>query len=171
MKIEGSARGKSAESKIKSFSRRKNGRGAFQDLISNHAGDAMHRSISKKRLNLLQNIKCNGWTYPLEIYVNNHRQAYEELLECSAKIQCDVPRTEQKVEFLIDIITCADSTLQAAICLVRDNTNNMREDFEAVFSSLIEVDPYLRSGRSANRNADVSSIAFKTRCGPSGVDL
>ena len=53
MKIEEDARRTSVESTIKSFSRRKDGRGAFQALISNHAGDVKHCSISKKRLNLL----------------------------------------------------------------------------------------------------------------------
>ena len=65
MKIEEAARGTSVESTIKSFSRRKDGRGAFHALMSNHAGEVKHRSISKKRLNLLQNIKWNGRSYPL----------------------------------------------------------------------------------------------------------
>ena len=80
-------------------------------LMSNHAGEVKHRSISKKRLNLLQNIKWNGWAYPLESHVSNHRQAHDDLLECSAHIQCAVPGPEQKVEYLIDSIACTDSTL------------------------------------------------------------
>ena len=57
MKIEETSRGTSVKSTIKSFSRRKDGRGTFQDLIGNHAGKGNHRVMSKKRLNLLQNIK------------------------------------------------------------------------------------------------------------------
>ena len=139
--------------------------------MSNHAGEVKHRSISKKRLNLLQNIKWNGRAYPLESHVSNHRQAHDDLLECSAHIQCAVPGPEQKVEYLIDSIACTDSTLQAAIGLIRANTNNMREDFEAAASSLIEVDPYRRTSRGSGRNADVSSINFKAGRGSSGVDL
>ena len=66
IKIEEAARGTSVESTIKSFSRRKDGRGAFQALMSNHTGEVKHCSISKKRLNLLQNIKWNGRAYPLK---------------------------------------------------------------------------------------------------------
>ena len=139
--------------------------------MSNHTGDVKHCSISKKRLNLLQNIKWNGRAYPLESHVSNHRQTYDDLLEYSAHIQCAVPGLEQKVECLIDSITCTDSTLQAAIGLVRSNTNNMREDFEAAASSLIEVDPYCRTSRGTGRNADVSSIDFKAGRRSSGVDL
>ena len=53
MKIEEGSLGTSVESTIKSFSRRKDGRVAFQDLIINHSSEAKHRSMSKKRLNLL----------------------------------------------------------------------------------------------------------------------
>ena len=103
--------------------------------------------------------------------MSKYMQAHDDLLECSAHIQCAVPGPEQKVEYLIDSIACTDSTLQAAICLIRANTNNMREDFEAAASSLIEVDPYRRTSHGTGHNADVSSIDFKTVCGSSGVDL
>ena len=72
-----------------------------------------------------------------------------------------MPRPGQQIEYLIDSIACADSTLQADIGLVRANTNNMREDFEATSSSLIEVDPYRRTSRGAGLNCYVSSIDFK----------
>ena len=171
MKIEEAVRGTSVESTIKPFSRRKDGRGAFQALIANHAGEVKYRSISKKRLNLLQNIKWNGRAYPLESHVSNHRQAHDDLVECSKHIQCAVPGTEQRVEYLIDSITCTDSTLQAAIGLIRANTNNMRSDFESASSSLIEVDPYRRSSRNNTRQANISSIDFSAGRGSSGVDL
>ena len=60
IKIEKATRGTSVESTVKSFSRRKDGRGAFLALISNHAGDTKYRAILKKRMNLLQTIKWNG---------------------------------------------------------------------------------------------------------------
>ena len=47
----------------------------------------------------------------------------------------------------------------------------MREDFEATSNSLIEVDSYRRTSRGAGRNANVSTIDFKTGRGLSGVDL
>ena len=65
-KIEEDARGTSLESIIKSFSRHKDRRGTFQAFTSNHAGEVKYRAISKKRLNIFQNIKWNGRDYPLE---------------------------------------------------------------------------------------------------------
>ena len=47
----------------------------------------------------------------------------------------------------------------------------MREEFEAKSSSLIEIDPCRRSGRSASCNADVSPVDFKAGRGSSGVYL
>ena len=173
-KIEEAARGTSVESTIKSFSRKKDGRGAFEALIANHAGEAKYRSIMKRRMNLLQNIKWNGRSYALESHVSNHRQAFDDLRDCSQNITVPVPSEPQRVEYLIDSIVCSDSTLQAAIGLVRANTNKMRENFERAASSLIEVDPYKRSHRvspSNNRVANVSAIDFSAGRGSTGVDL
>lgn len=175
MKIEEAVRGTSVESTIKSFSRRKDGRGAYLTLVANHAGDAKYRAISKKRMNFLQNIIWNGRSYPLESHVTNHRIAYDDLRECSAHITVPVPTDPQRVEYLIDSIKSTDSTLQAAIGLVRTNTNNMRDDFEAASSHLIEVDPYRRSNKSnaraAGRQANISAIDFHGGRGDTGVDL
>ena len=43
MKIEETSRGTSVESTIKYLFRRKDGRGAFQALISNHTSEVKHR--------------------------------------------------------------------------------------------------------------------------------
>ena len=174
MKIEEAVRGTSVESTIKSFSRAKNGRGAYLALISNHAGETKYRAIAKKSTNLLQNIKWNGRAYPLESHVSNHRKANDDLLECSKYITCSVPSMEQRVEYLMDSISASDPTLQAALGIVRANTNNMRSDFELAASSLIEVDPYRRTYRN-NRSANISGanggIDFSAGRGQSGVDL
>ena len=76
------------------------------------------------------------------------------------------------VEYLIDSISCSDSTLQAAIGLIRANTNNMRNDFEAAATAMIEVDPYRRSQRTPGKGgATMSAIDFGAGRGNSGVDL
>ena len=95
------------------------------------------------------------------------------LQECSNHITVSVPGDAQRVELLIDSINCSDSTVQAAIGLIRANTNNMRQNFEAVATVLIEVDPYKRSQRSSGppRQANVSTIDFSAGRGTTGVDL
>ena len=81
MMIEQAVRGSSVESTIKSYFRNKDGRSAFKALISNHAGETKYCGIMKKRRNLLQNIKWNGRTYPLDTHITNHRQAFGDICE------------------------------------------------------------------------------------------
>jgi hypothetical protein len=172
MKVEEATHGTSCESTIKAFSRRKDGRGAYLALVANHAGDVKYRAIAKKRQNLLQNIKWTGMSYPLETHVSNHRQAYDDIRECATHITVPVPSVSQRVEYLIDSIASKDTTLQAAIGIIRANTNNMRNDFESASTSIIEVDPYRRSTRNnTSRQANISSIEFNAGRGTTGVDL
>ena len=172
MLIEKAVRGTSVESTVKTYARRKDSRGAYLALISNHAGDTKYRAISKKRLHLLQSVKWNGRSFPMESHVSNHCAAVDDLRECSAHITVSVPSAEQRVEYLIDSITCNDATLQAAIGLVRANTNNMRNDFELAAGALIEVDPYCRTNKGGNPcTANVSAIEFNAGRGETGVDF
>lgn len=171
MMIAKAVAGTSVESTIKSFSRKKDGRAAFLALISNHAGDTKYRAIVKARNNLLQNIKWNGRSYPLEQHVSNHRTALDDLRECSAHIGNAVPNTPQRVEYILESITSQDSSLQAAMGNIRADTNGLRSDFEGACSHIIEVDPYNRSTKpSKDRNPKVSGTSLGGR-GNSGVDL
>ena len=79
MMIEQAVRGFSVESTIKYYSCNKDGRSAFKAFISNRASENKYRGIIMKRINLLQNIKWNGRTYPLETHITNHRQAFDNL--------------------------------------------------------------------------------------------
>ena len=142
MMISKAVTGISVESTIKSFSRQKDGRGAFQALISNHAGETKYCSVAKSWMNLLQNIKWNGQNYPLEQHVSNHRTAVDDLKECNTHIGTAIPNDAQQVEYLLESITSQDSSLHAAMGNVRANTNNLCTDFEAAANHWIEVDPY-----------------------------
>lgn len=54
------------------------------------------------------------------------------------------------VECSIGRISCSDNTRQAALGLVRANTNTMKEDFDLASSTLIEINPYYQSQRSTS---------------------
>lgn len=173
MHIEKACRGSSVASTVKSFSRTQDGRGAYFALIDHHAGESKYRAILKSKMNLLQNVKWNGRNYSLEKHVSNHRQAVEDLQDCSTHITVNVPDDAQRVEYLIDSITCHDSTLQASIGLIRSDVNNMRSNFESAANTLIEVDPYIRARRPTPNKptAQVSAIDFSGGRGDTGVDL
>ena len=91
MMIEQAVRGSSVESTIKYYSCKKDGRSYFKALISNHAGETKYHGITKKSMNLLQNIKWNGKNYPLETHITNHRQAFENIRKCYEHITVPVP--------------------------------------------------------------------------------
>ncbi len=171
--IEEAARGTSVESTVKSFASRKDGRGAFFALRSNHAGEVKYRLIHKKRMSVLRDIKWNGRSYPLERHVSNHRQAVEDITECASVISVPIPDQSQRVEYLIDSINNQDPGLQAALSLIRNNTN-LRRDFEGAANAMIEVDPYKKSqgaAAKAQREAQISAIDYGAGRGSTGVDL
>ena len=84
--IEKLARITSVESMIKGFSCRKDSRGVFQALIANYTGNVKYRAIMKKKMNLLQNVKWNRYSYLLESHVSNHYTPVDDLNEYSAHI-------------------------------------------------------------------------------------
>ena len=87
----------------------------------------------------------------------------------------NVPDQLQRVEYLVDSLACGDNMLQAEIGLVQSNTNEMRQNFKAASTAIIEVDSYRRSQRApGSRGANVSTaegIDFKACRGSTGVDL
>ena len=126
-------------------------------------------------MNLLQNIKWNGRTYPLETHITNHRQIFDDLHKFSKHITVPVPDQSQRVEYLIDSLAYGDNKLQAAIGLLKDNTNEMRQNFKASSTDIIEVDPYQQYQRAPGpRGTNVLTaevIDFKSGCGSTGFDL
>ena len=129
MMVSHAVSGTSVESTIKSYARTKDGRGAFNALLTNHAGDTKYRSIAKSKTNFLTNVKWNGKSYPLENHVSRHRSAVDKLKECADHIGNPVPDASQRVEYLLDSITSQDSALQAAIGNIRADSSGLRKDF------------------------------------------
>ena len=66
------------ESNFKAFHRRKYGMGEFLALVQNNIDDAKYRTIPKKRVDLLQKIKWNGRSCPLETHISNYCQSVED---------------------------------------------------------------------------------------------
>ena len=126
-------------------------------------------------MNLLQNIKWNGCSYPLETHVSNHRQAVDNIQEFSQHITVTVPDDAQRVEYVLDSIQTSDNTLQAALALVRASQNNMRTDFKTASTYMIEVDPYKCGSQRPNSGkqrrgtgVNISAIDFSAVRGSSG---
>ena len=61
---------------IKPYSRTKNGREAWEAIVSSHAGSDKWELIQKDRLRFLMSTKWNGKTYSLEKFTGLHRCAF-----------------------------------------------------------------------------------------------
>ena len=109
-------------------------------------------------MNLLQNIKWNGWSYPLENHVSNNSQSVEYLKEFSTHITTSIPDQAQRVEYLIDSISFSDNNLQYAIGLVRDIINKIQRNFEAATTTLFEFDPFKRDQKSPSWHGRQANI-------------
>ena len=143
-------------------------------MILGHASDTKYREILKNCMNLLQNIKHNERSYPLDNYVSNHFQKVEYFQECATHITTSVLDQYQQVEYPNYRVLYSDNTLQDEIGLVSATKNNTRYNFEAAASTLIEVDPYKSSQKipsGPGRQSNISGIEFSGGRGSSVVDL
>ena len=74
--------------------------------------------------------------------MSNHRQVCDELMECSVLIQCAAPSLDHHFDHLVESINHTDSTLQAAICLIRDNSceKNLKLRLHPLLNLILIVD-------------------------------
>ena len=171
--IEESTRGSIYATTIKPFARKKDGRGAMNAIVASHLGVDKWERIQKENSSWLMSAKWNGKRTPLETYISSHRAKHQQLEEAALHIPFQVPNSQTRVGYLLDNILNSDAALQAAIASIRQNTNDMRGDFEAAVSVLLPVDPYVRNHATRKPvSFEVSTLIAKNGRGTStGVDL
>ena len=173
--LEEATRGTVYAPTIKPFSRTKNGRLAWNAIISSHVGTDKWEKIQKEKTNFMINIKWNGRQYSLEKFTGLHRAAFTSLEEAALHINFQLPTEHTRVGYLLDNITSLDPDLRAALANVRANTNNMRDDFEATVSYILPVCPFAKHRSNNPRNGREAEISDATLLGrqhsKSGVDF
>ena len=98
--IEQAARNSSFLSTIKSFEKRKDGRGAWLALITAHVGDSKWEQILSDNSKWLINARWNGKKYALESFVAQHRQKFEQMKEASLHVTFQVPTEHTRVSYI-----------------------------------------------------------------------
>ena len=158
---------------IKPFARTKNGRDAWLALVTSHVGIDKWEKIERDNSSWLINSKWNGKRFSLESFCSQHRAKYLQLEEASMHTNCQLPNEHTRVGYLLDNIDHSDAALQAAIASVRQNHNNLRNDFEASVATLIPVDPYIKSNASKKPvSYEISGVTSTHGRGlKTGVDL
>ena len=157
---------------IKSFARKKDGRGAWLSIVTSHVGVDKWERIQKECSSWLMTAKWNGKKYPLESFCSQHRAKHQQLLEAAQYIDFQVPNSHTRVGYIMDNLENSDAALQAAIASIRQNVNDSRNDFEKAIAILLPVDPHLKlSSAKKAVSFEVSSVSGNTGRGKTGVDL
>jgi hypothetical protein len=141
-KLEEATCGTSYAASIKPFQRTKNGRGSFDAIINQYAGDDKWKSEIKAKEGILHGIKRKGQSnYSLERHAAQHRNSYVSLVACAEQVDCQIPNQHSRVGYLLDSIQNNDPELQAAMVNVRTSkgANGMRSDFE---QTVTHIQPY-----------------------------
>ena len=170
-------------SSIQPHSRRKDGRGAWLALTNQYAGKDKWSAELKKQDDLIHTYKWKGQAnFSLDKFIAQHRNAFVSMQQCSVHVAFQLPNEYTRVGYLLDAIETSDASLQAAMALVRNDTDTVtgkRSDFEATATCLLPHDPVAkkrntRGGNERQRGAEVSSISsstIKSGIGSTGVDL
>lgn len=171
--LEEAARNSTYASTIKPFAQSKNGRKAWFALITSHVGMDKWEKIERDNSAWLMTSKWNGKRYSLESFCSQHRSRYLQLEEASIHTKCQLPNEHTRVGYLLDNIDTSDAGLQVAVGSIRQNHNNLRDNFEASVATLLPVDPYVKSNASKKpAHYEVSSVTSNTgRGSKTGVDL
>jgi hypothetical protein len=188
-KLEEATRGTSFAASIKPFQRTKNGRGAYNAIISQFAGEDKWEGEIKAKEALLHGIKWKGQSnYSLERHCASHRAAYISLVACAEHVAYQLPNEHSRVGYLLDGIQNNDPGLQAAMANVRSSKGpgEMRGSFEQTVAHILPYDPVAKKRTAGTKrgpgeisdvtgetkDANVSSFGSKSGRGPkTGVHL
>jgi hypothetical protein len=172
---------------IKPFQRAKDGRGAWNSLINQYAGNDKWQAELTKQDELLHNREWKGQSnFSLEKFIAQHRNAFVSMRQCAEHVTFQLPNERTRVTYLLDAIQNSDPGLQAAMAQVRTDTipTGRMNDFEATASYLLPYDPVAKKRNSgakrgvaaiSDATADVSSLSTKPSAkvtkGKTGVEF
>lgn len=157
--IEQAARNTSYISTIKTFERRKDGRGAWLAMLQAHVTDNKWEIILQENSKWLLNSKWNGKKYALEMFIGQHRIKYEQMKEAAQSVQYQLPNQHTRVGYILNAIESDDPSLHAAMAAV-EGDNAIRADFELAAGKLIPKDPYARN----QSQKEQKSVSFNISC-------
>jgi hypothetical protein len=187
--LEEATRGTSYAPTIKPFQRAKNGRGAWNSLITQYAGDDKWQAELTKQDELLHNRQWKGQSnFSLEKFIAQHRNAYVSMRQSAEHVTFQLPNERTRVTYLLDAIQNSDPGLQAAMAQVRTDTDpntGRMNNFEATASYLLPYDPVSKKRAAGAKRglasisdasggtADISSVSTNAKVthGKSGVEF
>ena len=122
--------------------RRRDGRGAYLDLVIHNMGPAKWEKTVELAEGVLSNRIWNGRNsrYPLRIHISRHREAYNDLVRASHQINYSPPNEASRVRYLLNSIQTADPTICSAKTAIQANPLK-KNDFEEAADFLLITAP------------------------------
>ena len=162
--LEEATRSTSYAASISPFQRSKNGRDAFMAIVNQYAGVDKWQAELKKCQDIMNNREWKGQSnFTLEKFVSQHRCAYVSMSQCARHIDYQLPNEHTRVTFLLDNINCDYAPLQAAMALVRNDTDvaiGKMHDFEGTASFIMPHDPVIKK-KASNDGYTISEMDAK----------
>ena len=172
--------GTSAIASITRFQRKRDGRGAYEDLVSHNMGSAKWEKMVELAEDVLTKRTWNGKNsrYPLKIHISRHREAFNDLERASHQITYAAPNETSRVRYLLNSIISTDATICSAKTLILSDAAK-KDDFETAADFLLIVAPKPRNEGSSHRisalkhrNTKRGKQRGKIRTGPkTGVEI
>jgi hypothetical protein len=162
-RLEEATRGTSYAASLKPYQRTKDGRSAFQAIISQYAGEDKWESELKKDESLLHTRKWKGQSnFPLEKHCAQHRNAFISMEQCAQHVDYQLPNEHSRVGYLLTGIENNDPGLQAAMAAVRTDKapGGMRNDFEACVAHIVPYCPVAKKRTAGTKRgaAEISEV-------------
>ena len=148
---------------LKSYQRKKDGRGAWNSLRATYAGRDKWDGELKKQQEMIQSRTWKGQNnYPLEKFIAAHRNAYVSMEQCSQHVPFQLPNAYTRVGDLLKNIESSDPGLQAAIANINQDEGGKRVDFEAAAAFLLPYDPVAKKRQAGTKRDLDASIGGTT---------
>ena len=166
---------------IKRHRSRKNGRGAYLDLVLHHLGTTKWNDLAAASDKRATTLVWNGRShrYTIDKHINNLRSCHNDLLRCSDHIEYAIPTEPQRVERLIHSIQTSDANIISCLTTIKssnDPVTGLYTDFERAADFILRIAPKSsKNPRDLNISGiqqDYDNIDKPMTKGPkTGVDL
>ena len=120
-----------------------NGRGAYEALISQHAGKDKQIKILRDAKTYVNERKWDGATsYLLQSHFQKCRECYVDIQNASEQITEQIPNARTRVQSLLDSVEgCTDPKICARVAAISNEASGILADFEKSIAHLLPACP------------------------------
>ena len=173
--LEVALRGTKYSSTVVRYKESRNGLACYQALTSQHAGTSVWESRIREAEDYLNNRKWTGTSsVTLEHHIDKHRTSFIIISEAREHVTHQLPEERTRVTNLINSITSKDSDVVAALAVIKQPNQAMRDNFELAAAYILPTCPVARrKTEKGQQNAEVAAVnpTLQTGKGTSGVEL